>query len=658
MSEPHISALAKRLAEQNNVDWRKLTGTGEGGKVVERDVLDYLARVMAGEEAVDPTPEPLPEGMEAWPDQDAPSYFDRNAARSAQPAPAADPAPLDAAPGFDAPAFDAPAPDAPSLDVPSADAPAFDAPAYEAPAAEAPAPEAAPVWGAPEAPLADALDDTDDTDEVLSDDIFLFDDGTDEPEPEAATALPPVLAPEPAPEPFTAPAHAAPDAGGFGDVDDVDDALLVADDDLDAAPEAPTESVPPLEPLETAGDLFERPLGGSFDLDDGGDAYGGQADGQAGGTAWGGEELRLGGDAPSDDLEAGELPDLFAGDADAAADAAAPAAEAEATDAALTDAPADTAGGAWFETVDGYGAQGTPFGAGGVGYGAEEEPSEPPAEEPSEPADDVLDLETASSLEELEALEDVQALEPDAPTLDAPATELPDLGAPSTDAPDAFVAEADEPYVADSPAAAGASDGATGGAAAGPVPLRSLDADTPAPPARAGELPLARSGTVFRRHVDLSALAAAQLAAGLELGRDEPVAPAPFLLRAVAKAAAEQGWTTGQVALAELEGGLLLRRVDGATQRPFAELVTELSHPGTEEDELGLVAVDLTGFDLDEALLDLDVPAVTLGRVLYDTQRGTHRSTLTLTGDVPLERGAALMARVAELLESPVRLLL
>ena len=97
-----------------------------------------------------------------------------------------------------------------------------------------------------------------------------------------------------------------------------------------------------------------------------------------------------------------------------------------------------------------------------------------------------------------------------------------------------------------------------------------------------------------------------------------------------------------------------------SSRRPdiAAELVTELSHPGTEEDELGLVAVDLTGFDLDEALLDLDVPAVTLGRVLYDTQRGTHRSTLTLTGDVPLERGAALMARVAELLESPVRLLL
>ena len=66
MSEPDITALARRLAEQNNVDWRGLDGTGEGGRIVERDVLDYLARVMAGEEALDPTPEPLPDGMEAW----------------------------------------------------------------------------------------------------------------------------------------------------------------------------------------------------------------------------------------------------------------------------------------------------------------------------------------------------------------------------------------------------------------------------------------------------------------------------------------------------------------------------------------------------------------------------------------------------------------
>ena len=70
MSEPDISTLARRLAEQNNVDWRVLRGSGPHGKVVERDVLDFLAKVMAGEEAINPTPEPVPEGMEAWPDQD------------------------------------------------------------------------------------------------------------------------------------------------------------------------------------------------------------------------------------------------------------------------------------------------------------------------------------------------------------------------------------------------------------------------------------------------------------------------------------------------------------------------------------------------------------------------------------------------------------
>ena len=74
MHEPDIAPLARRLAEENNVDWRRLSGTGEGGRVVERDVLGYLARVMAGDEAVDPTPEPVPEGMAAWPAGDVAAY--------------------------------------------------------------------------------------------------------------------------------------------------------------------------------------------------------------------------------------------------------------------------------------------------------------------------------------------------------------------------------------------------------------------------------------------------------------------------------------------------------------------------------------------------------------------------------------------------------
>lgn len=72
--EPDIAPLAKRLAEENNVDWRHLKGTGAGGRIVERDILEYLARVMAGEEDVNPTPEPLPEGMDAWPEADVAGY--------------------------------------------------------------------------------------------------------------------------------------------------------------------------------------------------------------------------------------------------------------------------------------------------------------------------------------------------------------------------------------------------------------------------------------------------------------------------------------------------------------------------------------------------------------------------------------------------------
>jgi hypothetical protein len=74
VNEPDIAPLARRLAEENNVDWRRLPGSGDGGRVVERDVLTFLARVMAGEEDLDPTPEPVPDGMAAWPADDVAAY--------------------------------------------------------------------------------------------------------------------------------------------------------------------------------------------------------------------------------------------------------------------------------------------------------------------------------------------------------------------------------------------------------------------------------------------------------------------------------------------------------------------------------------------------------------------------------------------------------
>ncbi|WP_036199398.1 E3 binding domain-containing protein, partial [Meiothermus ruber] len=57
MSEVKITPLARRLAEENSIDWRQIKGTGPDGTVVERDILAFLAKVMAGEVNLPPTPE-------------------------------------------------------------------------------------------------------------------------------------------------------------------------------------------------------------------------------------------------------------------------------------------------------------------------------------------------------------------------------------------------------------------------------------------------------------------------------------------------------------------------------------------------------------------------------------------------------------------------
>ena len=178
------------------------------------------------------------------------------------------------------------------------------------------------------------------------------------------------------------------------------------------------------------------------------------------------------------------------------------------------------------------------------------------------------------------------------------------------------------------------------------------------------ELPLVSFGTLLRRHIDVTALAGAQLAVGLELGESEPLSPAPFLLRAAAKAVADGGWGDGRVAMVGWgeAGALRTGEIDDAAGRPFVELAralpSALSGGAAEAHGVGLVVADMSALDVDEAVLNVQAPLLTLGRILYDNQRGSYRSTLSLAGDVPPERGARLLARVAELLDAPVRLLL
>lgn len=68
MSEPKITPLARRLAEENGIDWRTLKGSGPEGTVVERDILSFLAKVMAGEIDLPPAPEEKLAPPEAIPD--------------------------------------------------------------------------------------------------------------------------------------------------------------------------------------------------------------------------------------------------------------------------------------------------------------------------------------------------------------------------------------------------------------------------------------------------------------------------------------------------------------------------------------------------------------------------------------------------------------
>ncbi len=477
MSEPDITALARRLAEQNNVEWRALHGSGDGGRIVERDVLDYLARVMAGEEALDPTPEPLPEGMEAWPDQD---------------------------------------------------------PAMRAAGEPTTLGELRQEIGSAvrdESDAASAVEDgVRDAATEVDEDVFLFDD-----EPAPLTE---------AQQPVT-PGLDQVEVATSDDLEDLlvagDDAGLLGDDDVGA-----TADVFGAQPAPVDDDALAPPT----------------ADEPAAAPAadWG-SDIAFGG---SDAVEDQDAPDIWGEPVATAGDD---------VDLFAGSVQGDAESVIWAE--EGHGgdvdhAKAEPWTAPVTGQGPEAE-----ADTWSQAA--VNDPEVVSELGEQEAF--------------------------------------------------------------------------------AG-LPLARTGTVLRRHVDVTALAGAQLAVSQELGFEEPLGAGPFVLRAVAKAARDQGVGLGQVALATFSNGLRLRRVDDAAGRPFAQLLNELTDDGQEEDEAGLVVADLSSLDVDEVVLDVELPVVSLGRMLYDNQRGGYRSTLTLTGDLPAEQGARLLGRVAELLDAPVRLVM
>ncbi|HKI57113.1 MAG TPA: E3 binding domain-containing protein [Trueperaceae bacterium] len=544
MSQPEISPLARRLAEENNVEWRGLHGSGAGGKVVERDVLEYLARVMAGEEDVDPTPEPVPDGLDAWPDDDVRS-FQQEVQASRRDA---------------------------GLDEIQQELSAADrlggGSHHEGGAAED---EAALL---PEA-------------EDISEDIFLFGDEAGDAGGEAA---------QPEPEETAWPSFGAAEAADEAS----EDALLVAGEE--GFGEAGMDASAPDEASFDAGGA--PPEGATQDIGDLPDVFGAAAD----------EE---------DVWQTGSGAALFAGDEDGA--------QPEADDALampglgeVEEARAASAG-----DVGGYPRDDA---------WAVEPPEAEEAAFESEPSDEgagaVWDVE-AGPVEAFDTGYRPAAREEPAPSAAPPeegrAVPAASFGRPAFEEA-VSAAATEEAHVADDV------------------------------PARARELPLVSYGTLLRRHVDLTALAGAQLAVGLELGAGEPLSPTPFLLRAAAKAVADGAWGDGSLSmlLFEEDGGITPRRFDDAARQPFMELVQALATDGgaTSDAPAALSVVDMSALDVDEAVLNVGGPLLTLGRILYDNQRGSYRSTLSLAGEVPAERGARLLGRVAELLDAPVRLML
>lgn len=118
MSEVKITPLARRLAEENGIDWRQIRGTGPDGTVVERDILAFLARVMAGEVNLPPAPEEMAPPPGAIPDMaQAQAALQKEgvqlgdlvpppATTPPAPSPAQTPSPLSAAPTMDDIEFD------------------------------------------------------------------------------------------------------------------------------------------------------------------------------------------------------------------------------------------------------------------------------------------------------------------------------------------------------------------------------------------------------------------------------------------------------------------------------------------------------------------------------------------------------------------------
>lgn len=580
MSEPGITPLAQRLAEENNVDWRSLRGSGAAGQVVERDVLEYLARVMAGDEAVNPTPEPVPDGLAAWPDEDmatGPKTFIMDAD----------------------------------------DADDEEDWSFPTPVRQDPEPEPEPV--------------EQEEDLALPEDIFLFDDDYDD--------------------------HADDDADEEKAAPDV--FALEADEPEDSWQDVPSQP----EPLELGVEPEEQLVGRQDDLLDDFEFE----------------------DADLTDLasEDGELDTPFMAEEDLSPFLHTQPGSRESLEEQYGEAveePELPDFGIDFSEIGGWDESGA---------------DDPEAE--SDP--DLFTLEEEEGMEELLAPLDHEDSD-STPRVVSPMADLSDLG---FDAPDTELEEADDVslFAEDLGGTASTEDDSAWRALmddsdeeeswtsltreeepaeeepepeepeyAAPAAMSAEDESDiwgmEEPAAVPAGLPLADFGTLLRRHLDVTLLSQAQTAVGQELGLGSGGTALPFLMRAAARALESAPLTAGSngiiAAAIPTADGLALVADPGGTFRDTAQQLEAVSRMGDGQDALpagaGLAVADMSGLQVDEAVLNVGVPVLTLGRVLHDSEKGSFLSTLTLSGHYDIQAGARFLQLASELLANPLRLLI
>lgn len=565
--EPDISPLAKRLAEENNVNWRGLSGSGAGGKIVERDVLEYLAKVMAGEEDLNPTAEPLPEGMDAWPEDDVRSFY-----------------------GGAVPAAQTETSSEDDLYLDTPDLGSFDG--------------VSPVAASTHTVTGEDI-------AGLDEDIFLIEDDLED---AAVTHVAQSAVPA-----FEEPAM---DFDMGGDLETIEAPVDVATfDEIAEFDDVETEVMAAI-----SGDSSEDLFTSDDDVENLASLF---VD-----------------DISTDDIT-GEDAEVMMADMDA-----------------VTATPEQPA----YEAVSSFEVPAEPEFEIPAYSTSEALPQEDVLEAFSPEATDVVTFEadtmaqsiaedSFATLEqpEVEMIEEIQlegevAQEPAfvepafvEPTIEHVTEEVGDYQQP-------------EPSFNDVVPAVGAVAGA-GIAAA----MTSESVVTPSVAPVVGNLPLVSYGVLLRRHVDLSTLIQAQHAVAEEIGQEEPISITSFLLRAAAKAQHKVSLVSGQIGLAVIrDQGISVVAVNEASSVPFRQVLNQTQHAlsSHQMDSVALAVADMSGFDIDEAVLNIGTPVLTLGRTMYDSSKGTHHSTLALSGNVSVESGTKFLSAVAELLNAPVRLVI